>query len=247
MSELALDGSNPDVGLLYRINDLSRDAPGWVNASVRFLGQYGLMAALAALLVWSWWRVARRQADDTPSAVAGVMWAGVGGMIALALSVPIRGVVQRPRPFEDQEKLHVLLRGASRYSFVSGHSTLAMAVGVGLLMVHRRAGLAGIAIALVEGFSRVYMGSNYPTDVIGGFALGTATALLLAPLAMLALVPLARVLDRGRGRVLVRAAEPLARPVPVPADPYGADADPDTAPGGEYPVEHPACDKDLAA
>ncbi|MFC7469610.1 phosphatase PAP2 family protein [Actinomadura keratinilytica] len=56
-----------------------------------------------------------------------------------------------------------------------------MALAVGLFIAHRRAGLAGIALAALLGFSRVYLGVHYPTDVIGGLALGTAVTLLLSP------------------------------------------------------------------
>jgi undecaprenyl-diphosphatase len=236
MTELAFDGSNPDVGLLYNVNDLARHAPGWLDDGVRFLAQYGLVAAAAVLAVCCWWRVARRQGDEAPSAVAGALWSVLSAGIALLLSVPIRGVVQRPRPFEDHQNLYVLLRGTSKFSFVNDHSTLTMAVGVGLFMVHRKIGLAGMGIAAVEGFTQVFMGVNYPTDVVGGLALGAATALLLAPLAMLGLVPLADALSRGRAAVLVRPAAPqVPDGVAVAGRP----------PAG--PAAAPACDKDLAA
>lgn len=205
MTEFAFDGSNSDVGLLVGVNGLARHAPHWLDRVAVALGEYGVAAAVVVLLAWTWWRVARRQADDPPGAVAGVAWAGVAALVALALSVPIRSLVQRPRPFEVRPDLYVLLRGTSRFSFVNGQATLAMAVGVGLFLVHRRAGLVAVGLAVLQGFLRVYMGVDYPTDVIGGYALGTATTLLLAPLAMLGLVPLARVLDRGRWRALVRS------------------------------------------
>jgi undecaprenyl-diphosphatase len=231
MNELAFDGQNPDVGLLYNINDLARYAPAWLDRAVEFLGQYGLVAAVAVLLLVSWWRVARRQGDDAPSAVAGVVWAGLAGLIAVLLNVPVRGLVQRPRPAVDHQNLDVLQHGASGFSFVSDHSALTMAVGVGLFMVNRRAGLTGIALAMLEGFTRVFVGVHYPTDVIGGFALGTATALLLAPLAMLLLGPLMSALARTRAAALVRSAKPVRRPA-VRGEPY---------------PQPTACDKDLAA
>ncbi len=237
MPEFAFDGSNPDVGLLHRINGLATHLPHWAGRTVGFLGEYGLVAAVAALLVWCWWQVARHRAEDAPAAVAGVLWAGSSALLAVALSVPIRAVVQRPRPFGGQGDLHVLLSGASKYSFVNVHSALAMAVGVGLFLVHRRAGLAGMGLALLEGFTRILMGVNYPTDVIGGFALGTATALLLAPLAQLGLVPLVRRVGRTRAAVLVRAPLRLA-PRPASAGP--------AAPDGRHPTAS-SCESDLAA
>ena len=61
MAELALDGSNPDVGLLYLVNGVARHCPGWFRQVVTFGAEYGVLAVLAALLAWCWWRVARRQ------------------------------------------------------------------------------------------------------------------------------------------------------------------------------------------
>lgn len=83
---------------------------------------------------------------------------------------------------------------------------MAMALGVGLFVAHRKFGLAAIGLALAEGFARVYMGVHYPTDVIGGFALGTAVALLLAPVALALLTPVVSAVARSRrGARLVRS------------------------------------------
>ncbi len=62
------------------------------------------------------------------------------------------------------------------------------------------------------------MGIHYPTDVIGGLALGTAVVLVLAPLAMAALTPVVRAVARSRrGGRLVRAKNAaLPRPVGLP-------------------------------
>lgn len=228
MAELAFDGANPDTGLLYNINDLARSAPGWLDRTVVFLGQYGLIAAMALLVLWFWWRVARRQGDDAPTAVAGVVWAVLAAGIALSLNVPIRGLVQRPRPFVDNENLDVLLHGPMGFSFANSQAALTMAVAVGLYMVDRRVGWAAGGLAVLEGFTWVFMGVQYPTDVAGGYALGTATALLLAPLAMMLLVPLVTAVARSRARLLVRSGrriaaagvrdEPRQRPEPSTQD-----------------------------
>lgn len=111
-----------------------------------------------------------------------------------------------------------------------------MALGVGLFIANRKLGLIGIGLALAEGVCRVYLGVHYPTDVIGGFALGTAVVLVLAPLAMALLNPLVRAVARApRAGRLVRAKR---RGLPHPVDL----AQPQTPP--------PAClthESDLAA
>ncbi|MEU1664957.1 phosphatase PAP2 family protein [Streptomyces sparsogenes] len=205
MAGLALDGSNPDVSLLYDINGLAKDAPHWFDRVMEFVGEYGIIIGLAVVLLGAWWSV-RRRPQDAPSAVAGLVWAPLAAGLALLANIPIREFVERPRPFKDHQGLDVLVAGKSDFSFVSDHATLTMAVAVGVFMVSRTYGLAAIGLALLEGFCRVYMGVHYPTDVIGGFALGTAVALLLAPLAMMLLTPLTTAIAGSRAAWLVRGA-----------------------------------------
>jgi undecaprenyl-diphosphatase len=206
MAGLAESGSNPDVDLLYDINGLAKDAPRWFDRVMEFVGEWGLLAAMVLLVIWCWLTVRRRGEEDAAASVAALVWAPLAGAIAVLVNVPIRGFVERPRPFVDHDGLDVLIGGKSDYSFVSDHATLMMAMGVGLFVAHRKFGLVGIALGLFGGFCRVYMGVHYPTDVIGGFALGTAVVLLLSPLAMALLTPVMTAVE-GSGRVgwLIRA------------------------------------------
>ncbi|MGW6604473.1 phosphatase PAP2 family protein [Streptomyces sp. NPDC055036] len=198
MAGLVLDGSNPDVSLLYDINGLAKDAPTWFDRVMEFVGEYGIMLGLVLIGLWGWWSVRKRGSeDDSVTAVAGLVWAPLAAGIALLINIPIRGFVERPRPFLDHKGLEVLVAGKTDYSFVSDHATMAMALAVGVFIAHRKLGLAAIGLALLEGFCRVYMGVHYPTDVIGGFALGTAVALLLTPLALALLTPLVSAISRS--------------------------------------------------
>ncbi|MER8117828.1 phosphatase PAP2 family protein [Streptomyces sp. SID8366] len=214
MAVLAESGSNPDVELLYDINGLARSAPHWFDRVMEFVGEYGLLLAMVLLVLWCWWSVRRRGAEDAATSVAALVWAPLAAGIAVLVNIPIRGFVSRPRPFVDHQGLDVLVSGKTDFSFVSDHATLTMALGVGLFVAHRRFGIAGIGLALLEGFCRVYMGVHYPTDVIGGFALGTAVALLLAPLASALLTPLMKAVERTpRAAWLVRRRAAVDVPV----------------------------------
>ncbi|MFJ9807857.1 phosphatase PAP2 family protein [Streptomyces sp. NPDC101158] len=207
MAGLASDGSNPDVSLLYDINGLAKAAPPWFDRVMEFTGEYGIILGLVLVVLGCWWSVRRRDAvGDSVSGLAGLIWAPLAAGIALLVNIPIRGFVERPRPFKDHQGLEVLVAGKTDFSFVSDHATMAMAIAVGVFVAHRRFGLAAIGLALAEAFCRVYMGVHYPTDVVGGLALGTAVALLLAPLALALLTPVVSAVARSpRGARLVRS------------------------------------------
>ncbi|MFD3326385.1 phosphatase PAP2 family protein [Streptomyces sp. NPDC058701] len=246
MTGLTTGGPNVDVSLLYQINSLARQAPGWCDRAVSLAGEYGIPLALVLLVLWCW-RGARRQDEATAAeSLAALVWAPLAAGLALLVNAPLREFVGRPRPFRQHEGLQVLDPGPGTglapglartdFSFVSDHATLAMALGVGLFVAHRRIGLVGIGLALVEGFCRVYTGVHYPTDVIGGFALGTAVVLVLAPPALALLTPVVGAVNRSaRVGWLVRSK---LRAVPLAVDLTQAQ----TPPAGQRPHE-----SDLAA
>ncbi|MFD6876002.1 MULTISPECIES: phosphatase PAP2 family protein [unclassified Streptomyces] len=218
MAGLTSGGPNVDVGLLYEVNGLARRAPDGVDRAVGLLAEYGLPLALVLLVLWCW-RGARRQDEATAvESFAALVWAPLAAALALLVNVPLREFVARPRPFVQHEGLDAFAVGQGQgggFSFVSGHATLTMALAVGVFLVNRRLGLIGLGLALTEGLCRVYMGVHYPTDVIGGFALGTAVVLLLAPLAMALLTPVVRTLARtpGLGRLVRARDRVVATPV----------------------------------
>lgn len=252
MAGLDTSGSNPDVSLLFDLNGLARSAPAWVDRVMEYAGEYGLPVLSVLLVLWCWWGIRRRGSlDEAASSVAAVVWAPLAAAVAVLVNIPIRGFVQRPRPRFDHHGLDVLVPGKNDFSFVSDHATLTMAIGVGLFLAHRKAGLVGIALALLEGFARVFLGVHYPTDVIGGFALGTAVALLLSPPLTAVLTALLRTVGRTRWAGRLVWAGPARE-----ADEAGRAADEETpeGPGGPgapgIPAGRPARsggDKDLAA
>ncbi len=69
-------------------------------------------------------------------------------------------------------------------TFPSGHTTLIFAVCCGLAFHYRKKGqqVGLLALAVLVGFSRVYLSQHFVTDVAAGALIGTITALLVVGL-----------------------------------------------------------------
>jgi len=98
----------------------------------------------------------------------------------------VKTVVAQPRPTTDG-LTHLLHISPATLSYPSGHVVFAAALVTGLAMAFRGVPRAivivvGALFVLAVGWSRLYVGVHYGTDVIGGILNGVAGALLIAGL-----------------------------------------------------------------
>jgi len=81
--------------------------------------------------------------------------------------------IGRVRPCFALESVRLLWpRQAHSPSFPSGHATNTMAVAIVLFSVRPWVGWLALGIAVLVGYSRIYIGVHYPSDVLAGAALG---------------------------------------------------------------------------
>ena len=113
-----------------------------------------------------------------------------------AVAFGVKDLTSRPRPFVAHPQIHPLYVVHSS-SFPAGHAATAFAGAVLLTAVVPRLWPAFFAFAALIGFSRIYDGVHYPTDVVAGALLGAA----VGGLAALALRARSPQLRRPRARV----------------------------------------------
>lgn len=92
------------------------------------------------------------------------------------------------------------------YSFPSGHTSSAFAAGVAILCYNRKMGIPATLFAFLMGFTRIYVGVHYTTDVIAGAVVGIVYA-LLGVLITKYLFPVAeKILDKIVSKIRNKAA-----------------------------------------
>ena len=97
----------------------------------------------------------------------------------LVVNLGLKNIVARTRPYEVIDGLKSLVGEQSDYSFPSGHTAHAFAVGVIMLaMLPKRIGRPIIIVSVLMAYSRLYLGVHYLTDVLAGAVFGTLIALL---------------------------------------------------------------------
>ena len=155
-------GLRTTLGLSFK-GDIKRES--------RWLAQYGQFACTAVAAVLVWQLDVRRRAAVVPLVVAV--------MGATTIATLIKRLVSRVRP--DRENAGRFL-GPSwshanyRESFPSSHSASAVALTVILAALYPPAAPTFWALALICAALRYLLDSHWPSDVIGGIALGYGVA-----------------------------------------------------------------------
>ena len=105
---------------------------------------------------------------------------GASIIITSLLTSGIKIAVKRERPFVAYPELIYKKSSASGYSFPSGHTSVAFATATSLSLAFPKwyVIVPAYTYAAAIGYSRMYLGVHYPTDVLAGILVGMGTSFL---------------------------------------------------------------------
>jgi membrane-associated phospholipid phosphatase len=164
-----------NITLDVRIENLvSTHRTGWLVATMKAVTWLGASVVLipVVLAVATWFSL--RWGDNRSAAELVATLAG-----AILLYDIGKAVVHRARP----PAIYHVGYSFSGASFPSGHTTVAIATwGMFAFLLASRASprtrkglvVGAVVLTVAIGASRIYIGAHWPTDVIGGYALGGA-------------------------------------------------------------------------
>jgi len=166
-----------DYTVYHALNELVLD-DSWIGRSLSALESWSI--PLLAAATFALWLFARPGSSRKWKLACASALASSG--LALLINLLIADLWDRARPFVSHPSVHVWGPRSRDASFPSDHASTAFAIAFAVFLFDRLVGSLFLTAAFVIGIGRVFIGVHYPSDVLAGFLIGLAAALLVVHL-----------------------------------------------------------------
>lgn len=156
-----------DYSLLVQIHSVAQSS--LLDSAMPYVTNLGTMGGIWALFALI--LIANREYRNV----------GIICIAALLLTTVIgegilKHLIQRPRPFVQYPTIGLLIPSPTSFSFPSGHTGSSFAAAWVIARNLKKLAVPAYLLAAAIAFSRLYLMVHYPTDVLAGILVGTASA-----------------------------------------------------------------------
>ena len=156
--------------ILYLLQELHTPLVDGLMAFVTSLGDHGIFWIILAVIL---------------AAVPKTRVMGICMLVSIAAgfligNVVLKNLIARERPCWIDPAVQLLVQIPLDYSFPSGHTLVSFEGAVTIFLFNRKWGIPALMLAVLIGFSRMYLFVHFPTDVLAGMALGIMIAWCVA-------------------------------------------------------------------
>lgn len=155
-----------EFGILYFLQALHTPWLDKCMKAISGLGDKGFIWILAGVVLLGFKRTRPMGLCVLLSLAAGLLFG----------NVIIKNLAARSRPCWIDGSVLLLIENPADYSFPSGHTLAAFESAVSVWLYNRKWGFGVLVLAVLMGFSRMYLFVHFPTDVLAGMTLGAVIA-----------------------------------------------------------------------
>ena len=174
---LGIDGRQVDCGPCDRGSVPFFDR--WAIAEPRSFWSHASTGLLGAIAAVTWWDLAKHD----PAGRTKILASAESAAVAAGVTVLVQEVIGRDRPVFHTDAASGINPDDVRPSFPSGHSAIAFALATSYVLSRAApsgtARVGAIVAAAAVAVLRVASARHFPSDVVGGAAVGVGSAVLV--------------------------------------------------------------------